>query len=137
MAPPRQAAHRHRHRRKHGVERAGFQIQSAHLGQVDKKPAEENPGGVAETKITERDRPHFPAPQNRSPGDAVRCLQLGFDREPGSNRRQLRGGYTRMLRRLVASHEIPDRARDQADDGTCPEGRSPAVVQHEVGNQRR
>ncbi len=44
------ATHSHREKRQHGVERAGFQIQSAHLGQVDIKPAEENPGDIAESR---------------------------------------------------------------------------------------
>ena len=47
-------AKRHGDKGKHGVDRAGLQIQAAHLNQIDIKPAKENPGHVTERKIASR-----------------------------------------------------------------------------------
>ena len=138
------AADGHRQKWQHGVKRAGFQIQPAHLGQVDIEPAEENPGDIAETKIAERDRDYFPAREHSAPGHKVGLpLAARVSSAPPTGCTKpdwmwpalLR--HQRMLRRRIAGQQIPDRSSHQTDHGAHPERSAPAIVQHEVGDQWR
>ncbi len=143
-----QAADNNRDRRKCAVERAGFQIHAAHLGQIDVEPAEKNPRHITETKIAGGDGEDASAGDDAAPASLASgrdcfetrrtfccgtyriCRSAGF-----ADQSELRRVHGMMLLWFISRDQIPEGARTQPDQRAHPKRGAPAVVAHHVADQ--
>jgi len=119
-----------------------LEIESAYFCEVAVEPAEENPRNVAVTEIADGHGPDVAASHYSFPGHKGisrlfrRIWRIICNRKSGLDGRKFCGRHSRVFRRIVASCEKPDCPGEKSDDGAHPERRTPAVMNHEIGDQR-
>ena len=139
----------HRKEKQRRIGRAGLQIQSPDGGQINKEPGKENPSNIAETKVGERDSPDVLGGEDGAPKNAlIGCSNTwtrffgraggsrASNRSSGLNVSQFRRGDPVVLFRSVPGNDVPDDTGSQSYDGAHPKRPPPAVVNHNVGNEK-
>src|SRR5208337_2284648 len=127
----------HRQKRQSCVVCAGFQIQSANLGEIEIKPTEENPSDITKAEVGQRENPHIAARQYARPGDKAAALWGSCIENTLLDECEFVGRDRRMRFGCIARRDEPDSTDGKADQRAHQERGAPAVMQHEKENKRR
>src|SRR5581483_7812516 len=95
-----------------------------------------DPDDIAESEITDAERPHFPIEKDHSPRHRARILPT-VRCDTRLDMRQLGRGYPGVTLGPVSRDPIPDEGGDHSHDRAEPERSAPAIARDDPGEQGR